>query len=93
MGFSSRPVLWGCFHPVSERRDIPSGRDDFLHVNRNRRDIPARRNHEKQALRNAKTTMSAVNKFGLLKKQKETIMIGLMMIECWVILIERGVLF
>ena len=40
MGFSSRPVLPGCFHPFSAWRDIPSGRDDFLHVNRNRWDIP-----------------------------------------------------
>ena len=47
MGFSSRPVLPGCFHPVSAWRDIPSGRDDFLHVNRN---IPRSRtcNHVSQ---------------------------------------------
>ena len=39
-GISSRPVLPGCFHPVSARRDIPSSRDDFLHINRNKRDSP-----------------------------------------------------
>ena len=40
MGFSSRPVLPRCFHPISAWRDIPSGRDDFLHVNRNKPNIP-----------------------------------------------------
>ena len=32
MGFSSRPVLSGCFHSVSAWWDIPSDRDDFFSV-------------------------------------------------------------
>ena len=39
MGVSFRLSCRDVFHTVSAWRDILSGRDDFLHVNRNRRDI------------------------------------------------------